>query len=424
MSRTASDAPPAASTGVPAASPYHFPCFDGLRTIAVLSAVVTHVGFVTGATVHSSYGRYIAHLEIGPALFFLISGFLLYRSYALPSFEGRPVISTRPFLRRRALRIVPAYWLALTGLILLFGLPVSGWRDFVTYYFFLQIYDTERFLGAIPQAWTLCTEVSFYLFLPAYAWALRRFGAGQPLAVRFRRELLGAGALVGVSVVWRAAWWFFDGRNPMARIAVHWLPGYLDVFGAGMALAIVSAWVASRGETPAFLQWVGKVPWLWWLVALFSYWVVATQLGLPLAPRPENTPIWAQAYAQHFLQLSFAFFITVPAVFGPQDRGLVRRFLQFGPITYIGLVSYGVYLWHEGWLHKSLEWTGRPGILEILVTGERVQSSTFPIILVLTVLLSIVTATLSYYLVERPVLRLKNRSLRELVHRPGRTVPT
>src|SRR6202008_3664922 len=67
----------------------HYPSFDGLRTIAVLSAIMTHVGFVTGATAQARYGAYIAHLEIGPALFFLISGFLLYRTYVAGSFAGR-----------------------------------------------------------------------------------------------------------------------------------------------------------------------------------------------------------------------------------------------------------------------------------------------------------------------------------------------
>ena len=77
------------------------------------------------------------------------------------------------FWWRRALRIFPAYWLALTVLIVVFGLHVSGLHDLVIYYGLLQIYDTHRFLGAIPQAWTLCTEVSFYVFLPAYAWVMR-----------------------------------------------------------------------------------------------------------------------------------------------------------------------------------------------------------------------------------------------------------
>jgi peptidoglycan/LPS O-acetylase OafA/YrhL len=72
-------------------------------------------------------------------------------------------------------------------------------------------------------------------------------------------------------------------------------------------------------------------------------------------------------------------------------------------------VSYGVYLWHEGWLQKWLVWTHRPTVGDLLATGHGISRWTYPLILVLTVLSSLATATLSYYLVERPVLRLKDR---------------
>lgn len=414
----AAGAPGATDGGAPATPvrPY-FPCFDGLRTIAVLSAIMTHVGFVTGATLHASYGSYLAHLEIGPALFFLISGFLLYRSYVAGSFVDRAPMRAGQFLWRRALRIFPAYWIALTGLIAFFDVHVSGVRDIVTYYGLLQIYDTHRFLGAIPQAWTLCTEVSFYLFLPGYAWLLRTIGRGRTLEARLRLELLGAAALIGVCYAYRAAVYTIDGRHPVGRIATHWLPGYLDVFGIGIGLAAISAYVALRG-TPPILEWVGRVSWLWWVLAGVSYWLVSERLGLPRNPEPQTTPLGWQADQQQILQSLFAAFACLPAVFGPQDRGLVRAFLRWRPVAYTGLVSYGVYLWHEGWLDKWLEWMHRPNVLQIY--GDRVlHRSTYPLILTLTVLASLVAATLSYYLVERPVLRLKDHAPRWLVEGRG-----
>ncbi len=413
-------------TTAPSASPgpgvrvrgTYFPCFDGLRTIAVLSAIMTHVGFVTGATEQASYGEYLAHLEIGPALFFLISGFLLYRSYVAGNFTGRVPLRAGPFWWRRMLRIFPAYWLALTVLIVAFGLKVSGPRDIVTYYGLLQIYDTHRFLGAIPQAWTLCTEVSFYAFLPGYAWVLRRLGRAKEPDARLRLELFGALSLVAICYLFRAAVYSLDGRHAVGRIAVHWLPGYLDVFGLGMALAAVSAWAAYRG-TPPLLEWVGRRSWLWWALAAVCYWLVVARLDLPRSPQPQNTPLGWQADAQQLLQAGFAVFVSLPAMFGPQDRSLVRRFLQWRPVAYTGLVSYGVYLWHEGWLDKWLVWTHRADVGQLLTTGSRMSSSTYPLILLLTVASSVVAASLSYYLVERPVLRLKDRVPRVLAPAPA-----
>jgi peptidoglycan/LPS O-acetylase OafA/YrhL len=386
----------------------HYPCFDGLRTIAVLSAIMTHVGFVTGATEQSRhYGEYLAHLEIGPALFFLISGFLLYRPYISAHVADRAPLSAVPFWWRRVLRIFPAYWLALTALIVAFGLPVHGPRDVITYYGLIQIYDTHRFLGGIPQAWTLCTELSFYAFLPAYAWLLGRACRGRTDRARLRVEAFGAAGLIALCYVYRTILFAIDGRHSVGRIAVHWLPGYLDVFGLGMALAVASVWVAMYG-TNAFVDWIGRVTWLWWILAALCYWLVVARLALPRSPQPGNTPIGWQADAQQILQSLFSVFITLPAVFGPQDRGFVRRFLQWRPIAYTGLVSYGVYLWHEGWLDKWMQWTHRPTVLQF-TASVRLDRTTYPLILGLTVLSSVAVATLSYYLVERPVLALKDR---------------
>jgi peptidoglycan/LPS O-acetylase OafA/YrhL len=385
-----------------------FPCFDGLRAIAVLAAIGTHVGFVTGATGATSYGAYTARLDVGIVVFFLISGYLLYYSYVADNYDDRAPMRAANFWWRRVLRIVPAYWIALTGLAIFFDVHLAGLHDVVIYYGFLQIYDTHRFLGGIPQAWTLCVEVSFYAVLPAYAWLLRRLTAGRRLESRLRIELAGAAVLVGTCYVYRSAVYALDGRHAVGRIATHWLPGYLDLFGIGIALAAVHAYTARRGTTP-IVEWVGRVAWLWWVLAGVCFWIIAEHLGVPRTPAPANTPIGWVADQQQIFQALFAAFLCLPAVFGPQDRGVVRAFLRWRPMVFLGTISYGVYLWHEGWLAKWMEWTGRPTVADLLTGRAHLAASTFPLIMVLTVAGAIVCATLSYYLVERPVLRLKDR---------------
>lgn len=385
-----------------------FPCFDGLRAIAVLAALITHVAYVTGASADAPYRSYTSNLEIGPAIFFMISAFLLYHSYVSDSFDDRQPMRAMSFWWRRLLRVVPAYWLALTGLIVLFDVHVSGLHDIIIYYGFLQIYDTHRFLGAIPQAWTLCVELSFYAMLPGYAWLLRRWTAGRRLESRLRMELLGAAALVAICYVYRSAVYALDGRHAVGRIATHWLPGYLDLFAIGMALAAIHAYVTRRGTNPA-VEWVGRLPWLWWLLAAGCVWLVAVRLGLPRLPLPGNTPIGWTADCQQILQSLAALFLCLPAVFGAQDRGGVRAFLRWRPVAFIGTVSYGVYLWHEGWLTKWIDWTGRASLGDLVTGHGPYRASTFPLIMVLTLAGAVACATLSYYLVERPMLRLKDR---------------
>ncbi|MGH2929844.1 MAG: acyltransferase family protein, partial [Solirubrobacteraceae bacterium] len=66
-----------------------FPCFDGLRALAALSVIGVHTTFVSGFTGRSGIGRYTSRLEIGVSVFFVISGFLLYRPFVAAHFEGR-----------------------------------------------------------------------------------------------------------------------------------------------------------------------------------------------------------------------------------------------------------------------------------------------------------------------------------------------
>jgi peptidoglycan/LPS O-acetylase OafA/YrhL len=100
----------------PVATPRHFECFDGLRAIAAVSVLLLHTAWTSGFTSRSSLGIYTSRLEIGVSVFFLISGFLLYRPFAVSHFVGRDQPDAGRFWVRRLLRIVPAYWLALTVL--------------------------------------------------------------------------------------------------------------------------------------------------------------------------------------------------------------------------------------------------------------------------------------------------------------------
>src|SRR3954453_13942377 len=96
-----------------------FPLVDGLRAVAALSVLVTHTAFLSGFNGHGLLGGITARLDVGVALFFVISGFLLYRPFVAARMGGRGGPRAGLYFRRRALRILPAYWLALTVLGLL-----------------------------------------------------------------------------------------------------------------------------------------------------------------------------------------------------------------------------------------------------------------------------------------------------------------
>lgn len=375
-----------------------FPCFDGLRAIAAIAVVLHHTSFYSGKMNNGRLAPYFTHLDIGVAVFFLISGFLLYRPFVVASLDGRVGPSIRRFFTRRLLRIYPAYWLALLGIIVFFGLsvPVRGPRSYIEYFTLLQVYDSlHRATGGISQAWTLSVEVSFYAFLPLYAWIMRRAGTGREPEVRLRTEVTGLVALYAASVAFRGlVFALHSGR--VHTLGIYWLPANLDYFALGMGLAVASAWLARCEATPRFAEIAGRAPIVWWVLALVSFVALSKGLGLPVGLARVDG--W-KAYARQFLYGATAFFVLLPAVFGPQDRGLVRRFLRWEPVVYLGLVSYGVYLWHQTWIERAVRWTGSP-----------IFRASFPAVLTAGLAWTLVTASFSWFVLERPLLRMRDRS--------------
>jgi peptidoglycan/LPS O-acetylase OafA/YrhL len=372
-----------------------FPCFDGLRAIAALSVIVVHTSFPTGfSTRQHFWGAYTARMEIGVAVFFLISGFLLYRPFAAAHLEERPGPAVRPYLKRRLLRIVPAYWLALlfAAYVLHTVSPrIHSVKAVVIYFGFMQIYFSHYVLHGISAAWTLCVEMSFYLFLPLYAAglaALTRRGRDK-----IRTELIGLGVLVVASELWKVA--VFAHKSGQQTGAGTWLPAQLDLFALGMLFAVASVWWSGHRREPEFLG-QGWVPRASWLAALVCFWAVSTRIGLPRVPVYQAS--LGQALGRQFLYAGFAFFLLVPAVFGPQDRGVIRRLLSSRPAVALGVISYGIYLWHETWMLKILAWLHRPLF----------RTSFLKLTLGVTVL-ALVSAMLSYVVVEQPFQRLGRR---------------
>ncbi len=378
--------------------PRRFPCFDGLRAIAAITVVGVHTAFVSGFTTSSPDGIYTARLEIGVTVFFLISGFLLYRPFAASHIAGRTAPATGPFWARRLLRIVPAYWLAFTVVSYVMKGDVHllhGWRNDVIYYGFAQIYFPKVVLTGVSQAWSLNTEITFYFFLPLYAAALALRRSRRSDSRQLFYELLGVVILIGISLGFRT--FLFHQHTLEAHVMPIWLPSWLDMFGLGMFLAVMSSWLAHRDRQPKWL-WSPFMPWMSWACAGVAFWAVS-HLHIPIVP--IYTDHLRMNLERQSLYGAFAFFLLLPAVFGSQPRGLIRRFLACKPMMGLGLVSYGIYLWHQGWLLVYLRWTHR--------------NLNFPFglpwwQLFLAVLgLAVASATLSYVLFERPILNLKDR---------------
>jgi peptidoglycan/LPS O-acetylase OafA/YrhL len=403
-----SDAP---SVEPPVRKPRHFACFDGLRAIAAVSVLLLHTAWISGFTNRSSLGAYTSRLEIGVSVFFLISGFLLYRPFAVSHLAGRSSPNPRRFWERRLLRIVPAYWLALTVLTYVFRAVTlgPGWQGVVTHYFFLQIYFPTAVSNGITQAWSLCTEMTFYFFLPFYASLVVFRRRSQN--VQLVRELVGVVVLYIISLGFR--YWALNlplitvrnGKfvalcsphclsDPVyATLLPTWLPSYLDLFALGMLLAVASAWFAERKVEPAWLshRWM---PWISWAGAAVTFVFVSHVVANHSILAFVTVRVNMEKQALYGL---FAFLLLLPAVFGPQDRTWIRRLLRSWPMASLGVISYGIYLWHADLIHEVLNWT-----------GWRTQMAPYWLLALVTLALSIGFASASYFGLERPILRRKN----------------
>lgn len=377
-----------------------FPLFDGFRAIAATAVLLTHVSFATGNNTRSSWGGYFARADVGVAIFFLISGFLLYRPFVRARFRTEPAPRTGAFWWRRALRIYPAYWAALVAVVVIGGIEVHGFTAWLRFIFLIHIYWPTTVFGPVNQSWTLATEVAFYLFLPLYAFVLRRAVRHDAEPRRkLQAELVGIAALIAITWLYR---WLISQHTEHFGVYNTWLPSWLDHFGLGMLLAVTSVLCAERGSrAPAGLErrWA---PVVCWVVAGVAFWLVSMEMGVAVNLVEFTT---RDEMVCHVMYAIVAFFFLLPGVFGPQDKGLIRRFLRNRIVQFVGLVSYGVYLWHELLIIKLREWAGAPadGI-----------GGNFGKLALAVFACTLVLATLSYVLIERPLLRRKHREPRFL----------
>lgn len=365
------------------------PALTGLRGVAACWVLLYHAWANAGPRLMEiGSGSYSLDLTIafsggwaGVDIFFTLSAFLL----TLPFAQWQLGLSARPALGtywlRRILRVFPAYYLQLAVLLLLAGaFGIGAWPDARRVVGNLLLWFNFGSSGVAPLngvTYTLPIEFSFYLVLPLLA-----------LLLRPRWWMLLLLFAVVETQIYRHLM-FDPAADTMHKVVVlEQMPGRLDQFVFGMLAAYAYARAAVAGRLPA--RRVSD--------ALFLVGMVGAALMLNLLHHGaeaywQGSPLlflWHGATGAAVALMLFA---------AAAGSGIARRLLDNRPLRRLGLISFGVYLWHP----PILDGLTAIGVFDA-IPGYRLPWS-----LPLLLLLSVVAAELSYRLVERPLLRLGHR---------------
>ncbi len=336
---------------------HHLPGLDGLRAVAVFMVVFGHAGLRSAAP------------DVGVLAFFVLSGFLI-TWLLLKERAATGTTSLSNFYARRAFRILPAYFAYLAfSFSLDTYLGDMRWKEVllpsltytVNYYNALHGHPST----SVSHLWSLAIEEQFYFLWPMTFIAL--FVAGPRRVIQF---LLGA---ILVVVTLRSALYYGTDLGP--SYVYNAFETRFDSLALGCLLAVAAG-------TPLLERLVSIVAARWWysLPAIALLYLVRFHAWSAFHYGPGFT-LEALIVAVLMVQIIV------------WSKASPWRFLNFRAVRYLGALSYAIYLYH-GW-GRSVG--GK--VADALGGGE----------LALGVVASILLATGSYHLVERPFLRLKER---------------
>lgn len=334
----------------------HLPALDGIRMVAVMAVVVGH-----------SYVGVPA--DLGVSAFFVLSGFLI-TWLLLNERDESGTVSLKSFYLRRTLRIFPAYYA-----FLLFSFTIDTYlgdthsRQAMVSALFYMVNYFNAFHGhpttSVAHAWSLAVEEQFYLL-----WPLLFLGMA---AVGRKRLIHGLVGLIAVVVCWRCFLWFKVGVG--AAYVYNAFDTRFDTLAVGCLLAVLL-------QAPSSVAVAGSVARRWWAPCITISLLLFSRLGV--------SSDWH--YSIGFTVDAFLLAILLVQLL-QLSAARPWRWLDYPAVRYLGKISYPIYLYHAWGM----------GI------GKRFPIGNSDVTFVLGVITTILLATGSFYVVERPFLKWKAR---------------
>ena len=331
------------------------PSLDGLRALSIALVLLAHLMGTQHFAAVPELGRWQLG-NLGVRVFFVISGFLI-TTLLLEEMDRSGTVSLRQFYLRRLFRIFPAFYAFCAVLFVLHEARIIelGPGDLVAAVTYTMNYHHDRSWYA-GHLWSLSVEEQFYLFWPAIlVFAGRRGG--------LRVAMLAV--LIAPSLRFAMGLW------PQLRPGIgETFPSVADALATGCVLAGLRPWLTRSPRWQRFFR--SRLVWL-------------APLAVAAAARNPSAKLdWL--VGQTVMNVGIAVIIE-KTIRMPED--LLGRVLNARPLVFIGTMSYSLYLWQQLFLNRR---------------GSSMLQS-FPLNLCLVGLVALA----SYYLVERPFLRLRVR---------------
>lgn len=356
----------------------------------------SHLGFIEWFRVFAVVGTF------GVGVFFVLSGFLLARPFWVALDKGEAMPSLRIYAMRRAARILPGFWLALTVTFILsftlFGAKLDG-QLVLRYLSGVFLVADWHWVTLFPveingPLWSISFEVTSYVLLPLLLAGL--FFARPTLGDWWSRGLwLAAIALALV------AHWLFATYFPMDNVrrgwdygliggAKWWMPRF-NPFGffAMFAIGALAAGVQVR--------WAGKRSWMFDLLSIAGLvWAVVVTRTVFLAGNDESS------YGLLGVPYGFpSFHLCIALVLAAAPSSvMLGRLLDNRVTRYIATISFGIYVWHYVVLELVRKYWAPD-----FDHGQMADPVKFVIVSGVITLITVAVAHASFHLIENPVIR-------------------